>query len=133
MTFLTFLFLSYLLIHFLTYLLTQSLSLFLFLFLSLFFLTRKVQKVIIPNHIVVDIDSEYAIYFQRGDKIFKTTFQNIRNEDDINVIHFNESMSLSATMFLDNTGKYLVCFFSFISQLLHYTTQHSITLFQLIN
>lgn len=67
----------------------------------------EIHKVIFPSHISIDIESEYSIYFQRGDKIFKTSFRSIINEDGLNVIYFNESISLSTTMFLDISGKYL--------------------------
>jgi hypothetical protein len=66
---------------------------------------------VIPNYIHLDADSEYGVWIERGDKIYKTAYSplvnNHRGGDGL-MINFHEKITLSVTMFQDSAGKYLV-------------------------
>jgi hypothetical protein len=79
-----------------------------------------VQNIVIPSYIHLDPESDYGVWIERGDKIYKTSYSpllvlenesNHRNPSDGNgltMINFHEKITLSVTMFQDRTGKYLV-------------------------
>jgi hypothetical protein len=69
-----------------------------------------VQKVIFPDYFPMDLESEYGVWIERGDKVYRTSFRrvNVTDSGGVSLIEFHEILSLPVTLFQDHSGKYLV-------------------------
>jgi hypothetical protein len=72
-----------------------------------------VQKIIFPNHLTIDLESEYGLWIERGDKVYKTSYRRVMidNTNDsrgVSFIDFQEILSLPVTLFQYNSVIYFL-------------------------